>query len=544
MEEQAWLFRSSKCGSGSHGEVVRGLEVRTAEKVLQVCRPIAVKRVRLEDGFWDSKMACCIRESVISRHIAAHPEMHNLMSCAGPFDGCFRASGGGGGSQSSGRRRFEGFDWLHSMPLAACSLQQMLSALGKTSRMGLRGMDAGFLMHSCMQGLLQFDALFPHLGHFDIKPANFVVMRDDGQIKLADFGHARTMGMRTVKDACTFYYRPPEVCLEIDRELIPHMPCKSSTRKADIWSLGMVFVSILRLWNSFELCPITRSSDSEECDPNFRWVGACCRMTGHRSLAAAWPEAAEVVRKRSRSLAPLVDRLVPLSLPARIVEAGPFVEPEVNEALGHLLQGMLAVDPAKRFSLAQVAAHPFWAIAPVDRMTPRLLGFVRELAGPVPELPALSDADAEACELTISTPPPATGMRRVDARDSVHTLLRKPDTTILFTSAFLTLQILQDPNPTLVQFFSALEIASALTQKSFGANNYHGIRLYLPVQADILAQIEADMRRINLPDILERLHNYYTLATSIDDLFAGLGIASFEVNDSIVRRVKSDGFSF
>jgi hypothetical protein len=68
--------------------------------------------------------------------------------------------------------------------------------------------------------------------------------------------------------------------------------------------------------------------------------------------------------------------------------------------------------------------------------------------------------------------------------------------------------------------------------------------LYLPVQADILAQIEADVRRINLPDILERLHNYYTLATSVDDLFAGLGIASFVVNDSIVRRVKSDGFSF
>ena len=73
--------------------------------------------------------------------------------------------------------------------------------------------------------------------HRDLKPQNLLI-DVQGNIKLADFGLARTFGVpvRTyTHEVVTLWYRSPEILLG----------CKYYSCAVDIWSIGCIFAEMV-----------------------------------------------------------------------------------------------------------------------------------------------------------------------------------------------------------------------------------------------------------------------------------------------------------
>ena len=73
--------------------------------------------------------------------------------------------------------------------------------------------------------------------HRDLKPSNLLVNSDATQIKIADFGLARTMGLPLktyTHEVVTLWYRAPEVLLG----------SKIYSTAIDVWSIGAIFYEL------------------------------------------------------------------------------------------------------------------------------------------------------------------------------------------------------------------------------------------------------------------------------------------------------------
>ena len=73
--------------------------------------------------------------------------------------------------------------------------------------------------------------------HRDLKPSNLLINDDATQIKIADFGLARTMGLPLktyTHEVVTLWYRAPEVLLG----------SKIYSTAIDIWSIGAIFFEL------------------------------------------------------------------------------------------------------------------------------------------------------------------------------------------------------------------------------------------------------------------------------------------------------------
>merc|ERR1712113_812940 len=73
--------------------------------------------------------------------------------------------------------------------------------------------------------------------HRDLKPSNLLINGDENQIKIADFGLARTMGLPLksyTHEVVTLWYRAPEVLLG----------SKIYSTAIDIWSIGAIFFEL------------------------------------------------------------------------------------------------------------------------------------------------------------------------------------------------------------------------------------------------------------------------------------------------------------
>lgn len=176
--------------------------------------------------------------------------------------------------------------------------------------------------------------------HRDIKPNNLLIAAD-GDVKLADFGLARSFadpyrGMTS--NVITRWYRPPELLFG----------ARSYSGTVDVWSMGMVFAELI-----LRVPFVAGITDMNQLE-------LICQAIG-TPTEANWPGVSKLegyLKFDSSKLEPVHGRDFYMKT---FATAGP---------LGvDLLMTMLVLDPRKRSTARQVLEHKWWTSAP--RPTPK-----------------------------------------------------------------------------------------------------------------------------------------------------------------------------
>ncbi|EEB12563.1 mitogen-activated protein kinase ERK-A, putative [Pediculus humanus corporis] len=163
--------------------------------------------------------------------------------------------------------------------------------------------------------------------HRDLKPQNLLI-DTLGNIKLADFGLARTFGLPTrsfTHEVVTLWYRAPEILLG----------SKYYTVSVDIWSLGCIFGEMVMKKAMFP-----GDSEIDQLFRIFRVLG-----TPHEGV---WPGVTQLDDYKCRF--PVWE---PMSLGEEII-------PRLDDKGIDLLSNMLKYDPSKRISAMEALDHPFF----------------------------------------------------------------------------------------------------------------------------------------------------------------------------------------
>lgn len=171
--------------------------------------------------------------------------------------------------------------------------------------------------------------------HRDIKPNNLLIAAD-GEIKLADFGLARSFadpGFNMTHQVITRWYRPPELLYG----------ARQYSGAVDIWSVGMVFAELI--------LRVPFAAGSTDLDQ----IHKITEAFGHPT-EETWPG----VSKLSNYLPPEPGRAIPLR--GRDFFLSQF--PTVGSSGQDLLASMLALDPRKRLTARQILGHAWWNVEP------------------------------------------------------------------------------------------------------------------------------------------------------------------------------------
>lgn len=162
--------------------------------------------------------------------------------------------------------------------------------------------------------------------HRDLKPQNLLI-NDEGELKLADFGLARAFGIPVrsyTHEVVTLWYRAPEVLMESTRYSTP----------LDIWSCGCIFAEMA---TGRPLFP--GNSDNDQLYRIFRILGTPTRDT--------WPSIIETPSfKRGQVL--------------RSCQAMSLEPLGLDETALDLLSSMIRYEPDHRISAQDALEHPYF----------------------------------------------------------------------------------------------------------------------------------------------------------------------------------------
>ena len=171
------------------------------------------------------------------------------------------------------------------------------------------------------------DACHRHrITHRDIKPQN-ILLCNDGWLKVADFGLARTFSVplrRYTHEVVTLWYRAPEILLGLDKY----------TAAVDSWSIGCIFAEM-----ATGRPPFTGDSEIGQLFKIFQLLGT--------PNEASWPGVSLL-----RDYQPTFPKWRPKSLKKAV--------PRLDEQGLDLLARLLTYDPVQRITTAEALSHPYF----------------------------------------------------------------------------------------------------------------------------------------------------------------------------------------
>mmetsp|Transcript_42818 Transcript_42818/g.84128 ORF Transcript_42818/g.84128 Transcript_42818/m.84128 type:complete len:209 (+) Transcript_42818:96-722(+) len=177
--------------------------------------------------------------------------------------------------------------------------------------------------------------------HRDLKPDN-VLFVDDGTLKLADFGLARTYGTpkrRLSPEAVTLWYKPPELLLG----------SSEYSASVDMWGVGCILAELLLRRPFLQ----GNQTDISQLDTIFRVFGTPNETN--------WPDHGALPL-------PMAGLMWDDCAPIPFDEIFTAAPPDVLS----LLRSMLVLDPVKRFTATQCLGHPYFSNAPLATPKERL----------------------------------------------------------------------------------------------------------------------------------------------------------------------------
>ncbi|EEB08275.1 cmgc/cdk/pitslre protein kinase Ppk23 [Schizosaccharomyces japonicus yFS275] len=202
----------------------------------------------------------------------------------------------------------------------------------------LKDMPEDFLQSEVKTLMLQLLAAVATLHHHwfvhrDLKPSN-LLMNNTGEIKIADFGLARSLGEpkpQLTRLVVTLWYRAPELLLG----------APSYGKEIDMWSVGCIFAELLTRSPLFN-----GRSELDQLSKIFNFLG----YPTHES----WPQFF-LLPHASQVKQPSVK-----SQHSQLRSAFPFLT-----AAGHdLLSRLLTLNPAHRITAEEALQHPYFTEAP------------------------------------------------------------------------------------------------------------------------------------------------------------------------------------
>ncbi|KKK12590.1 serine/threonine protein [Aspergillus ochraceoroseus] len=171
--------------------------------------------------------------------------------------------------------------------------------------------------------------------HRDIKPNNLLIA-SDGEVKLADFGLARSFADphgRMTHQVITRWYRPPELLYG----------ARHYSGAVDVWSMAMVFAELL-----LRVPFVAGNSDVDQ-------ITKICAAFG-TPLEENWPG----VSKLPNYIPADKNNTVPVQGRDFFIRQFPIAGPVGAD----LLMSMCALDPRKRATAYQILRHSWWATEP------------------------------------------------------------------------------------------------------------------------------------------------------------------------------------
>lgn len=168
--------------------------------------------------------------------------------------------------------------------------------------------------------------------HRDLKPNNLLIA-PDGQLKIADFGLARSLGNANEdlsSNVVTRWYRAPELLFG----------AKHYTEAVDIWSVGIIFAELM-----LRTPYLPGKDDIDQMDVTFRALGT--------PTDQIWPNVSSL---------PLYNALKVYPPPSRQELRNRFIA-ATDKALDFLIT-MTQLDPSRRCNLTQALLHEYFLESP------------------------------------------------------------------------------------------------------------------------------------------------------------------------------------